>query len=250
MISPYIDEVKPYLQRIRELPSTGSLKREDLLNNRFLMKTEGDLSMYYAPHNEVINTGARIVIVGITPGWSQMKTAFEAACQMALDGTSLEVMLQYAKRSAGFAGSMRHNLCCMLDELGIASEFGLNSSAELFDDRTDLLHTTSIIKYPVFKNRKNYTGHTPKMERIAMLKPYIEEVFPKELNLIKDDYLLIPLGKAVGETLKKLTEMKVIRADRCLFGFPHPSGANGHRISQFAEEKNQLRALVQEWSGA
>ena len=79
MISPNIVKMKPYLDKIGELPENTSLQREDLLSERFLMTSDRNLEMYYAPHNEVINTAARIVIVGITPGLSQMKTAFEAA---------------------------------------------------------------------------------------------------------------------------------------------------------------------------
>jgi len=79
MISPQIEEVQSYLQAISGLPANVPLKKSALLSERFLMRDEGMLTMYYAPHNEVINTAAKVVIVGITPGWSQMKTAFEAA---------------------------------------------------------------------------------------------------------------------------------------------------------------------------
>ncbi|WLV24938.1 hypothetical protein QR721_01485 [Aciduricibacillus chroicocephali] len=249
MISPQIEEVDSYLQAISGMPANFPLKKADLLSisSRFLMQEEGPLTMYYAPHNEVINTAARVVIVGITPGWSQMKTALEAAKRAEIEGASTEVMLKRAKQSAGFAGSMRTHLIQMLDGIGISSLFNLSSSAELFEERTDLLHTTSIIKYPIFKNGKNYTGHAPKMDRVEMLKPYIEKVFPEELSLIEGEYLLIPLGKAVGEILGQLAEVKKIRAERCLFGFPHPSGANGHRVSQFASEQERLRSIVQAW---
>lgn len=247
MISPHIEEVDSYLQAISGLPANVPLKKADLLIDRFLIQEEGQFKMFYAPHNEVINTSAKVVIVGITPGWSQMKIAFEAAKRAEVKGASREEVLKHAKRSAGFAGSMRTHLIQMLDEIGIASLFGLSSSAELFVKRADLLHTTSIIKYPVFKNDKNYTGHAPKMDQIPMLQSYIEGIFQEELSMIEGDYLLVPLGKAVAEMLENLAEIGKIRSEFCLFGFPHPSGANGHRISQFAEEKERLRSIIHDW---
>ena len=32
---------------------------------------------------------------------------------------------------------------------------------------------------------------------------------------------------------------------RCLSGFPHPSGANGHRVRKFAEGRVELRRVVE-----
>jgi hypothetical protein len=31
---------------------------------------------------------------------------------------------------------------------------------------------------------------------------------------------------------------------RCLIGFPHPSGGNGHRVKQFAQRRDELTAKV------
>jgi len=244
MISPNIQKVESYLRAIRALPTGTDYTKEDLISEQFLIEKQGSLSIYYAPHNEVINTSARIVIVGITPGWSQMKKAFEAASQSFGTGAALEEVLQQAKRSAGFAGSMRRHLNQMLNEIGVPDAFGLESAEELFDYRSDLLHTTSIIKYPVFNNEKNYTGHAPKMNHVEMLSRYVNEIFPEELSLIKGNYLLVPLGKAVSETLQELAVNKKIPDQCCLFGFPHPSGANGHRAKQFAEEKERLKKIV------
>jgi hypothetical protein len=35
---------------------------------------------------------------------------------------------------------------------------------------------------------------------------------------------------------------------RCLFGFPHPSGANGHRAAHFAQNEPALRRDLAQWA--
>src|SRR5690625_2620363 len=69
----------PYETLHNFLPAIQSLQsftKEDIMTNDFLLGQEANLKMFYAPHNEFINKQAKIVIVGITPGWQQMKMAF------------------------------------------------------------------------------------------------------------------------------------------------------------------------------
>lgn len=44
------------------------------IDERLLIDREGNLSVYYAPF-EYVNPAARVVIVGITPGRTQMRNA-------------------------------------------------------------------------------------------------------------------------------------------------------------------------------
>ncbi|MUV36397.1 uncharacterized protein JNUCC1_00199 [Lentibacillus sp. JNUCC-1] len=180
------DHTKDYLPAIKQLPVNRPLEKDDLLNETFLLSKENNLRMYYAPHNEYLNQNARIVIVGITPGWQQMKKAYEQVLQCVdNEQTEDEDVLKQAKWAARFSGSMRRNLINMLDECGLPDHLGLASSAELFSNKTNLLHTTSVIKYPVFYNGKNYTGHQPNFNQSSMLHTYVQKVFPTELQLIE-----------------------------------------------------------------
>ena len=36
----------------------------------------------------------------------------------------------------------------------------------------------------------------------------------------------------------------IIKEEQCLFGFPHPSGANGHRKEQFMINKDKLKSTI------
>ena len=40
---------------------------------------------------------------------------------------------------------------------------------------------------------------------------------------------------------------KIIKNEQCLLGFPHPSGANGHRKKQFNENKEKLSTVIEEY---
>ena len=53
---------------------------------------------------------------------------------------------------------------------------------ELFNEHDDLLHTVSLIPYPVFCKREEYTGHTPKLLKTPILLRYITDHFVDELS--------------------------------------------------------------------
>lgn len=142
---------------------------------------------------------------------------------------------------------MRVNLIDMLDRCGVQKAIGMDSAAELFASQRDMLHTTSVLKYPVFCKGKNYTGHQPPIERSALLSHYAFEVFPQELNEIKNPCLIIPLGKAVENVLRKLSREPSFSRHTYLFGFPHPSGANGHRKRIFEEHLSEFTEIVEGW---
>ncbi|RKD23244.1 hypothetical protein BEP19_13015 [Ammoniphilus oxalaticus] len=244
-------QLQHYLPMIRSLPN--EIEKSDLINARFLMERSGPLEMYYAPHNEYVNRGARLVIVGITPGWTQMKAAFEQAKRSIEKGastTEIEI-LKNSKRAARFSGTMRNNLIEMLDQCGVQTPFQLGTSAQLFNDELPLLHTTSLIKYPVFIDGKNYNGHAPKIEQSSLLIEYAFHHFPQEIAQLskQDPLLIVPLGKTVSATLQTLIAQGKIGSHHfCLYGFPHPSGANGHRKKQFSEAKQRLQQIVQNYS--
>src|SRR5699024_4545262 len=67
-----------FLPAIRSLHPSRTFAKEDLLTETFLLEKEDKIKMNYASHNEYVNQKVKIVIVGITPGWQQMKTAFMA----------------------------------------------------------------------------------------------------------------------------------------------------------------------------
>ena len=104
------------------------------------------------------------------------------------------------------------------------------------------MHTISLVPYPVFVKKQNYTGHTPKLLKSDFLMKYIYDNFIDEINKIDnfEDVLLIPLGRAVEEVLCKLKDENIIKENQILMGFPHPSGANVNRLVQLEQNKEEM----------
>lgn len=233
-----------YRSAILGLREGGDWGKEDLLTPAFLMRQEGDVEIYYAPHNEVVNTEAQLVIVGITPGWTQMKLAYQAARAGLEAGLSdMEVCLR-AKEEARFAGTMREHLIQMLDQIGLAEGLHISSCRELFQQQSQILHTTSLLRYPVFVNHQNYTGSRPNLLTASWLREQAQAYIVKELQLMGRRKLIIPLGKTVERLLAVLEEEGRLDGGQVLKGFPHPSGANGHRKIQFHAHEEQMRRIV------
>ena len=232
-----------YYNKIKKLTN---FDKEDILNEKFELYKEDNMTIYYAPHNETINNNAKIFIVGITPGWTQTSIAYKTARNGLINNLAPELIKKECKRNSRFAGSMRKNLIEMLDELNLNNKLHLDSCSELFEDKDHLLHTTSIIPYPVFINDKNYTGFNPKIMDNEVLYSYVKKYFYKETDKLQNA-LIIPLGKVVEEILQQMIKENLIKEEQCLLGFPHPSGANGHRKSQFKENKNKLLNIIEDY---
>ena len=243
-----LDQFDRYRAQIAGLPQSRSLQRDDLMTPEFRVHAEGDLEIYYAPVGAPPFDGVRVVIVGITPGWTQMELAFRTAvARLAESGEASPTAILRACRSvASFAGSMRTNLISMLDDLAVHTHLGLGSSAELFQPGCTLLHTTSAIRLPVFVRGRNYTGHSPSPMDDATLRDFVLNVLARELDAVPDA-LVVPLGMSVQTCLEGLIQLKSLAPDRCLMGFPHPSGANGHRARQFSQNREVLSRRVDAW---
>jgi len=236
---------RDYTEAIRSLPNGKELTRQDLLTSAFRLYETGKLAIYYAPF-DVLNKAARVVILGITPGWTQMEIAYREFRSALGQGSTVIEASQRAKEKASFAGGMRRNLTAILDEIGLPSTLGIKSCEELFNDARHLVHTTSAIRYPVFVNGRNYTGHSPGPLKHPELRRYVEHVLPNELRSVPQA-LIVPLGKCVASIIEHLIENGEIDPRNCLLGFPHPSGANGHRHREFREGRRLLSKTVEAW---
>ncbi|ELC8442344.1 hypothetical protein QYB59_001367 [Clostridium perfringens] len=238
-----------YEEAIKKLPLKDKYTKEELLIDDFLVDKEGNIEIYYAPHNEYINPKAKIFIVGITPGFNQMSTAM-ATARKELEVSNDIKEIQYKCKVAGrFSGSLRKNIISMLNELELNEVLGITDCSELFGEKDYLLHTVSLIPYSVFVKKANYTGHTPKLIKSDFLMKYVYDNFLFEIKSLDDfeNILLIPLGKAVEEVLCKLQEEGFINERQILKGFPHPSGANVNRIPQLNENKDRMIKEIREF---
>ncbi|TYR80682.1 hypothetical protein FZC66_09940 [Priestia megaterium] len=146
---------------IKQLPDKEQYEKDDLLTDELLVDYYEDIKLYYSPHNEYVNSAAAVVIVGITPGWSQMEYAIRNAKKYLKEEFKDIDILKHVKQKSRFAGSMRKNLISMLDELQLPLYLSANTASELFESVDKQIHSVSLVKYPVMLHEKNYNGHSP-----------------------------------------------------------------------------------------
>ena len=132
----------------------------------------------------------------------------------------------------------------MLDGVGLARQLGLPSCDELFGGAAELATHLSALAFPVFIEGRNYTG--ARITHEPLYVALIEQVLAAQLTQASDA-LIIPLGRAAASAVALLVEQGSVDPGRCLFGFPHPSGANGHRQSQFEAGRAAMGAKLLAW---
>ena len=89
-----------YQDAIMKLPIKDKYTKDEILTKNFLIEKQGNMEIFYAPHNEYLNSKAKIFIIGITPGFQEMSTAISTARKEFEKGTSIEE-IQYKCKVAG-----------------------------------------------------------------------------------------------------------------------------------------------------
>lgn len=233
-----------YAQKIKSLAIPIDFNKEDLIGKDFTIYKDDKINILYAPFHYV-NKNAKIVILGITPGWTQTKIAYSVVNKALNQNESWDAAIEKVKKEASFAGSMRNNLIKMLDEIGLNKKLNIQSARSLFDEHNYLLHSTSYLKHPVFYKGKNYGGTTPNPLKSPLWDKILENFVP-EINMF-ENRLIIPLGKSVKSVLSKLILENKIKSNTYLIEFPHPSGANGHLKKQFEASKHLMSDKILKW---
>jgi hypothetical protein len=217
---------------IDEIRKLQNIDTSSIVSKKFLIEKDGDIEIYYAPF-DYINSKAKIAIVGITPGLQQMTQSFQAI----KDGKSLKEV----KDLSSFKGSMRTTLIKYMDELKINKILKIKSCESLFNIDSKYLHTTSLVKYPVFDKGKNYSGANILKKKILL--EFIEKNFLKELKVLQNS-IIIPLGNTVSSTIDYLNTKHQLNLRCFLKGFPHPSGLNVRKNIQFTDNKKIMLRLL------
>ena len=236
---------RTFIPDIRRLPCGSELSQKDLLTRHFRLYSQDGLEIYYAPVGHV-RRKAKIVLLGVTPGWSQMELSYRMARSLIERWQGTSRILSEIKRQVAFAGSMRRNLLRMLNELRLSQYFYIETSEVMFEENSNLFHTTSALRYPIFYRGNNYTGHAPKILSREIHRKMVERLLGQELCQ-EPTALIIPLGDAASLAVAYLVEGGIVDKKRCLFGFPHPSGANALRVKHFTERRIGLKRTLRRW---
>jgi hypothetical protein len=97
--APFPQLFECYADAIAGLPERDRLFKTDLLVEQFRVFKGESVEIYYAPF-DFVNVEAKIAIVGITPGWTQMEIGFRRARAVLRDGgTSVEGLTKGKRRS-------------------------------------------------------------------------------------------------------------------------------------------------------
>jgi hypothetical protein len=137
-----------------------------------------------------------------------------------------------------FAG-MRKRMCGWLDDVRVGKWIGLDTD-DLFGERSNVVHTTSLIRYPVFVGPEgtHYSGSSPVPVDSPLLRDHRQGTEP-ELKRTSDA-LIVPMGRAVATSLRKVG----VDADGCLFGFSVSLGCQWPWPGQFAKERRAMCRVV------
>ena len=174
---PIQNNLFPRFEKFIRNADVSDLEAEVKKPDRLIVDTAAHrgkrIDVVYAPFDHV-TAGARIVIVGITPGRQQMRNALlELHKHLCSGRTSIEA-LAAAKVFASFSGPMRSNLVNMLDHFGVHRLLGLGSTGALWGDAAGLAHFTSALRHPVFADGANYSGQ-PSMLQSPLLRAHLRE---------------------------------------------------------------------------
>ena len=206
----------------------------------------GDVQMFYAPF-EYVNPKARVVLVGITPGPTQMARALNCAREDINAAIPDDQILRRAKMAASFSGSMRNRLVRMLDQVELNHLLDIQSTTRLFEAESMDAHFTSCIRHPAFNvvaggAMRPYRG-TPDMARHTSLRACLTEVLLPELSAVPNA-VIVPMGATVETALRALGGLDPARV---VEGLPHPSGANGHYNRMLSEATPRVRDQLRSW---
>ena len=234
-IKIYLDAINSLSQREdRSLPVKDLLIWEDKLKK---------LTCYYAPF-EHVNQQAEIIIVGITPGRTQMNRALNAL-KHSMDDThdinqTTDTAFKTVKRLASLSGSMRPRIIEMLNRLGYAKLLGIKCCSTLWTEDNHLVHFCSVLKYPVFVTGTDYCGQ-PKLFNTSKLVRLLFEEFVRDMRTINPKAVIVPLGEMVADVLTTLHQnghihQKLTTFENKVVAPPHPSGANAESIALLLRE--------------
>jgi len=219
------------------LPGEGVLDSPDLT-----LYADDRIRIVFTPFDSA-NPKAKVVFVGLTPCMAQLQLALDETANAMRDGAKLDAALLRAKQVAAFAGSMRTNLISMLDGIGLHTALDLPSCSSLFGKDRLLADSTSAICHAVFFRDRNYSG-APAIDKHPVLAAAAQQVLAANLA-VSPRALAVPLGRAAAQGVA------IAGTDpaRVLEGFPHPSGANGHRASLYQASQARMTETVRSWFG-
>lgn len=234
-----VEQIAPHLLKLWDTQIDALVDSGDVLTDpNFSPETQGKFGQFYAPFDWV-NEDADVVLIGITPGRAQAKSALKSLRSALRRGQSAFDAAKIAKQSASFEGDMRDIAAQLMNRFKFHKLFALSDSADLFGIASHRAHYTSMLRYPVLhwqtkiKKRVKVTGWFDysggdSAFSVEMLRRSIEQHFEPEIALFKHAWL-VPFGPVPALALESMVARGIIDSDRVLSGINHPSGTQWNR---------------------
>lgn len=192
------------------------------------MSTFDDRILFKPTKFNYVNPEAKVVIVGITPGNSQ------------IEGTREGMTPREIKQTYAFAGNMRPNLIRMLDYIGVNKILGIDSCKTLWEQDFDKVEMTSLLKeatYLIKRNgREDMFNDASKIVKSEKLTNMLNKGFVKDCSNYNSAQLFVACGPKVYDVLVSLKQQGVITVP--VIGIAHPSGGNNGRVYCYLGQKD------------
>lgn len=202
-----------------------------------LIAASGVHQLFYMPFSYV-ERSARLVIVGITPGSTQIRMAYEKVRELNQGGRSREEILRTVKAHAAFGGVMRQNLIRMLRHFGFAALLGVRDEADLWGSASYLVHSTSVVSHAAFKADKMFNGSFREVLASPALRESFERDFLGELALLPAEAVFVGLGPTPLDALDHCVERGLLPRERVLGALAHPSAGAGTQVDVYLGERD------------
>lgn len=241
-----IDETRKasFLKAIREVEPARLLAPG---YDRLLLHRDGEWEVHWAPF-EPLNTQAEIVLIGLTPGYSQALAALRALRSGLRRGQAPGRAIVEAKTAGAFVGEIRDPLARMLNFMKIPRRMGVRDAASLLDQHGMRVHLTSALRYPVFRvgedagagERKGYSG-VERMLRTPWMRQMVETLLADEL-LALPNARVFPMGQPARAAVEHLVARGVLSGERVYYGMQHPSPGNRMDSRPFVDPREATTA--------
>lgn len=162
--------------------------------SEFRIGAIGRYELQYTPF-EHINRGARLVIVGITPGNTQLSLAYKTAQKLLRVGRPVSEILYEIKKAGSFGGSsIKPNLLKLLRHFQFERLLGIGNVESLWGSNAELLHSTSVVPHAAFKAKKMFSGSFDEVMQSSLLKECFMDCFVPSAREINRNALFVGLG--------------------------------------------------------
>ena len=223
-----------YADDLKRLGASGVGKPELELERR------GKYLLQYTPF-EHLNKGAKLVIVGITPGPNQLELAYDVAQKLLQAGRSEDEILADVKKAGAFVGpAMRPNLLKMLRHFRFEKILGIDDAESLWGKDAGLLHSTSVIPHAAFKitksENKMFAGNFEEVMKSGLLRECFVNCFVPSIREMNQNAFYVSLGQCPQAALQWCVEEGYLRQEQVLGAFCHPSTNGGSAPSYYLRE--------------